>query len=336
MLNLQHRIDLLIQLGKYIQDDGPDWQAVKSRASQANGWFTPEFIDLAAANIAGRFLGEPDLKRIAIKYQLPPENTHPATIGIVMAGNIPLVGFHDWLCVFLSGHIAVVKLSSRDNLLLPHLLGKLQEWAPDAGAHTQISEMLKGCDAYIATGSDNSARYFEYYFKRFPSIIRKNRTSVAILNGSETAAELEGLADDTHQYFGLGCRNITKLYLPAGYDFVPLLEAMRKYSHFADHAKYKNNYDYQLAIHLLNNQFYMTNDSVLLSESASFFSPISQLNYEFYADKNQLLEELSNNNSIQCIVGQGQLPFGQAQCPFWEDFADGIDTMSFLQGLNKP
>lgn len=336
MLNLQHRIDLLLQLGKYIQDDGPEWQGVKQKASAFNGWFTPHFIEVATQNIASRFLNGNTMLQIAQKYQVPESSPNPATIGIVMAGNIPLVGFHDWLCVVLSGHSATIKASSKDNILLEHLLHKLMEWNPAATDHFSFSEMLKGCDAYIATGSDNSARYFDYYFKRFPSIIRRNRTSAAILTGQETAAELEGLADDTHLYFGLGCRNVTKIFVPSDYDFVPLLEAMKKYHAFADHSKYKNNYDYQLAIHLLNNQYYMTNGVVLLSESPSIFSPISQLNYEFYSDKNKVLEELQSNNSVQCIVGQGLLPFGQAQCPGWEDYADGVNTMSFLQGLNKP
>jgi hypothetical protein len=335
MLNLQHRIDLLLQLGKYIRNNEPGWQAAKQKAAAYNGWFTPSFIEISTANIEQYFLDENTLLQIADKYKIPQDLEKPATVGIVMAGNIPLVGFHDWLCVFLSGQIAMVKLSARDNILLAHLLDKLTEWNPAAGEHFGFAEMLKGCDAYIATGSDNSARYFEYYFNRFPSIIRRNRTSAAILTGRESPEELDRLADDINLYFGLGCPNVTKIYVPSGYDFVPLLEAMDKYKDFAEHSKYKNNYDYQLAIHLLNNQYYMTNGAVLLSESPSLFSPISQLNYEYYSDKDKTLTELQNNNSIQCIVGQGQLPFGQAQCPGWEDFADGVNTMSFLQGLNK-
>ncbi|MBZ5857253.1 acyl-CoA reductase [Flavihumibacter profundi] len=335
MLNLQHRIDLLIELSKYIRNNSPEWQAAKLSASQYNGWFTPEFIDAAAGNIATCFLSEQALYEIAKKYQLTDIPQKTTSVGIVMAGNIPLVGFHDWLCIFLSGHNSLVKLSSKDNILFQHLLGKLSEWEPTIQSNTGFAEMLKGCDAYIATGSDNSARYFDYYFRRFPSIIRRNRTSVAILTGEESADELTSLADDTHLYFGLGCRNVTKIYVPSGYDFVPMLEAMRKYSYFSEHGKYKHNYDYQLAIHLLNKQYYMTNGSVLLSENSSLFSPISQLNYEFYADKEKALIELSNNNSVQCIVGHGQLPFGKAQSPDWEDYADGVNTMAFLQELNR-
>jgi hypothetical protein len=333
MLNLQHRIDLLVQLGKYISNNDPEWQAARQRASQENSWFTPEFIDIAANNICRHFLSESVLQEVAEKYHVPDEQPNPKTVGIVMAGNIPLVGFHDWLCVFLTGHNALIKTSSKDNVLLKHLLGKLYQWEVTVQNMTGYAEILKRCDAYIATGSDNSARYFDYYFSKYPSIIRRNRTSVAILDSSETNEELEALADDTHLFFGLGCRNVTKLYVPPNYDFVSLLDSFRKYNYFFDQNKYKNNYDYQLAIHLLNNKFYMSNESVLLSENSSVFSPISQLNYEFYTDRPELLNQLSNNNSVQCIVGHGRTAFGQAQCPGFGDYADGVDTMAFLQSL---
>ncbi|MFT4024874.1 MAG: acyl-CoA reductase, partial [Flavihumibacter sp.] len=181
--------------------------------------------------------------------------------------------------------------------------------------------------------SDNSARYFEYYFGKYPSIIRKNRTSVAVLNGSESAGELDQLADDTHLYFGLGCRNVTALRVPEGYDFEPLLEACRKYSYFSDHSRYRNNYDYQLALALLNKQFYMTNGTVLLMENESLFSPISQLNYRFYQPGEDPAAGLAGNNSVQCIVQQGGIPFGKAQQPAINDYADGVDTMAFLTYL---
>lgn len=333
MLNLQHRIDLLIQLGKYIRNNDPSWQEAKQKAAQANGWFIPGFIDIAAENIVHNYLSEEALQTVTNQYKIPETTLKPKTVGIVMAGNIPLVGFHDWLCVFLSGHQSRLKFSSKDSILLKHLLEKLAEWEPKIGQNTTYAEILKGCDAYIATGSDNTARYFDYYFSSYPHIIRHNRTSVAILDGTETTEELFQLADDTHLYFGLGCRNVTKLYVPRHYDFIPLLEAMRKYDYFFEHNKYKNNYDYQLAIMLLNNQFYMTNGSVLLAENQSLFSPISQLHYEFYDDKNSVFSELYGNNSVQCVVGHGQMPFGQAQSPGWEAYADGVNTMAFLLTL---
>jgi len=196
-----------------------------------------------------------------------------------------------------------------------------------------FSEMLTDCDAYIATGSNNTSRYFEYYFGKYPHIIRRNKTSVAVLNGSESKNDLEGLAGDVYQFFGLGCRNVTKLYVPKGYDFEPLLGAFEKYNYLADHHKYKNNYDYNLALHILNNKFYMANGSVLLIEDTSIFSPISQLNYEYYASRDQLLSSLYENQDIQGIVEKSHIPFGQAQSPGLFNYADKVDTMQFLQSL---
>ena len=192
---------------------------------------------------------------------------------------------------------------------------------------------MKGCDAYIATGSNNSSRYFDYYFGKYPNIIRRNRTSVAVLTGEEMPAELEKLADDVYLYFGLGCRNVTKIYVPADYDFVPLLEAFRKYNYQADHHKYKNNYDYNLALHLLNKKYYMTNGSILLIEDAGIFSPISQLNYEFYSGNDDLTARLPAARDLQCVVGKSFIPFGGAQCPSISEYADGVDTLKFLADL---
>ena len=193
--------------------------------------------------------------------------------------------------------------------------------------------MLKGCDAYIATGSNNSSRYFEQYFGKYPHIIRKNRSSAAILTGKESAVELQKLSDDIHLYFGLGCRNVTKIFVPEGYDFVPLLAAFDTYKYFEDHHKYKNNYDYQLSILLLNNQFYMTNGSTLLTKNSSMFSPISQLYYETYSSSNEVESTLKNNPELQCLVGTHYIPFGQAQAPGLFDYADGVDTVQFLLGF---
>ncbi len=346
-MNLQHRIDLLTRLGEYISANDDAWQEAKKKAGLENGWFIPGFIELATQNIAESFLKKNILEQWAANYKLKTINDKAVTIGIVMAGNIPLVGFHDWLCVFIAGHRALIKPSSKDQVLIKHLTEKIAEWSvrtlqrspygpsadAAAGDMTSFSDMLKGCDAYIATGSNNSSRYFEYYFGKYPHIIRRNRTSVAILNGNETATELEKLADDVYQYFGLGCRNVTKLYVPEGYDFIPLLEAFRKYNYLADHHKYKNNYDYNLAINLLNKKYYMTNGSILLVEEPGFFSPISQLNYEFYTERAALETGLKNNPDLQCLTGHGYLPFGAAQCPGIGDYADGVDTLAFLSGL---
>jgi hypothetical protein len=330
-MNLPQRISLLTRLGEYLLANDPAWQETKLRAEQQNGWFTEDFIDHAVTHIACHWLNRTVLEQWASAQQIPNQKSNPKTVAIVMAGNIPLVGFHDWLCVFMSGHQALVKLSSKDAVLLPHLLEKLQEWDPTCVAWTKMAERLNGADAYIATGSNNASRYFAYYFGKNPHIIRKNRTSAALLCGNETPAELEALADDVHLYFGMGCRNVTKLYVPTGYDFVPLLQAFRKYGYLSDHHKYKNNYDYQLALQILNKGFYMTNDTILLVEHESLFAPLSQLHYEFYDhDASEVLTKMLEQPDLQCLVGYGALPFGSSQHTPVSAYADGVNTMAFL------
>jgi len=330
-MKLQNRIKLLQQLGNYLQDNTDEWQEIKQKAFQQNNWFTPEFINLAVKNITEQFLQEDKLNTWASHYHLD-DNIGGKNIGIVMAGNIPLVGFHDFVCVFINGHGQTIKLSSKDDILLKHLVQKMYGWDASLQNTILFAEMLKGCDAYIATGSNNSARYFDHYFSKWPSIIRRNRTSAAILKGDETTVELEKLSDDIHTYFGLGCRNVTKIFVPKEYDFVPLLKSFHKYKYFADHNKYKNNYDYNLSIQLLNNRFYMTDESTLLVENESVFSPISQLNYSYYDTIEPVLISLEKSEEIQCIAGIN-VPFGKAQCPTLNEYADGIDTMQFLLTL---
>ncbi|MBA2745059.1 MAG: acyl-CoA reductase [Flavisolibacter sp.] len=334
-MKAQQRLDLLIQLGKYMSEGSPEWLEVKHRAFLENNWFIPEFIDLSVQNIIKDFLNEEKLGEVMRTYLPAEENAHPRKIGIVMAGNIPLVGFHDLLAVFLTGNIAYIKLSSKDEVLMKHVVNKLIERDENAAAYFNIQTLLKNCDAYIATGSNTSSPYFEYYFNKYPCIIRSNRTSIAVLTGNETERELEALADDVYQYFGLGCRNVSKLFVPEGYHFLPLLEAFRKYNWLAQHHKFKNNYDYNLAIHLLNHKYYMTNESILLIEDPAVFSPIGQLNYEFYQNVEDVNKLLVHNNNIQCAVGKNHLPFGSAQKPGLCDFADGVDPFAFLVGLEK-
>jgi hypothetical protein len=329
-MDLKQRLNLLIQLGDYIRSSSPQWLAAKEKAHRENNWFIPEFIDQSALSVADGYLHPDTLSEAINTYHIPDSKDKPANVGIVMAGNIPMVGFHDFLCTFLSGHHQTIKLSSKDNVLIPHLVDWLFEKAPELRAEIAFSEMLKGCDAYIATGSNNSARYFEYYFSRFPHIIRKNRTGVAILNGNETHEQLTALADDVYLYFGLGCRNVTKIYVPEGYNFEALLEAFRKYNYLFDHHKYKNNYDYQLALLLLNNKYYMTNGSILLQEAPALFSAISMLNFEHHPNPPALLKHLNQDTNVQCVVGEGAIPFGRAQSPGLTDFADGIDSLQFL------
>lgn len=331
-MNLQNRIQLLQRLGKYLSDNGEDWQVVKKRTSVQNGWFIPEFIELAVKNIRAEFLQKEKLEHWAAHYHLD-DNVGGKNIGIVMAGNIPLVGFHDFISVFISGHRQTIKLSTKDDILLKHLVEKLTGWEPALTEHIRFADMLKGCDAYIATGSNNSARYFEQYFSKYPNIIRRNRTSMAVLSGNETEEELSSLSDDIHQYFGLGCRNITRILVPEGYDFVPLLKAFDRYKYFSDHHKFKNNFDYQLSILLMNNIYYMTNGTSLLVESNDNFTAISRVNYSYYKPGEDVVEKLKGDEDIQCISGKGLIPFGQAQRPQLMDYADGVDTMQFLLSL---
>jgi len=332
-MNLTVRLDILRRLKAYLKSDNIQWRDACEKAYYENTWFLPQFIENAVTNITDQYLDETVLKNAAADYGIPEEMISiPKTIGIVMAGNIPLVGFHDFLSVFLSGHHQRIKLSSKDKVLLKHLVGVMTDWNPEMSSYVEFAEQLKGCDAYIATGSNNTARYFHQYFGKYPNIIRKNRTSVAILDGTETIEELNLLADDIQQYFGLGCRNVTQLWVPFGYDFIPLLDALNKYDYLADSHKYKHNYDYVLTINMMNNKAYMTNGSVVISPDESPFSAISSLHYVYYLDSGEPMTKL-NPEDLQLVVGHGHTPFGRAQCPGFRDYADGIDTLSFLTKL---
>jgi len=325
----------LTGLGLSLTGTDPGWLAAKQRAAAENGWFREEFIDLAVQQIVQEFLQKDKLTAWAKKYDLPQETKSPANIGLVMAGNIPLVGFHDFLTIFITGHHQTIKPSSRDNVLIRWIVEELERKAPGAGDSIHFADRLKGCDAFIATGSNNSARYFDFYFAKYPHIIRRNRTSVAVLTGREGKEELGALADDVYQYFGLGCRNVTKLYTPEDYDFEPLLETFRKYDYLADYNKYKNNYDYYLTLLILNKKQYISNKSILLEENPGLFSPISVLHYEKYGDPTILAAELAINEDLQCVVGQDYIQFGRAQRPSLEDYADGADTMQFIRSLPR-
>ncbi|OJW85331.1 MAG: acyl-CoA reductase [Bacteroidetes bacterium 46-16] len=330
MLSLNTRIELADKLGKYMLSDNESWGLARERAIMVNSWFIAEHIDIAIQNIAEQYLEKDKLENWLSNYHLPAASK---TVGIVMAGNIPMVGFHDFLCGFISGHKLVLKPSSKDTVLITHLLEQLYDWEPAVREQVKIADILKGCDAYIATGSNNTARYFEQYFGKYPNIIRKNRTSVAVLDGNETEQDFEGLAKDVFTYFGLGCRNVSQLCVPENYDFDPLLAFLERYDSVINHHKYKNNYDYYLAIYLLNKTPYRTNGTLLLTENEVPFSPVSVLHYRRYNNVNTIVDELNASDSVQCIVGNGHIPFGDAQKPSLGNYADNIDTMQFLSGL---
>ena len=331
-MNLVQRINLLEKLGNYLLSDSEKLNSVKQKAFEKNKWFTEEFINISLQNISSQFLNRSKLEEW-INYYHVDDNIDSKNVGIVMAGNIPLVGFHDFLCVFISGHKQNIKLSQKDNVLMAHIINKLSEWDNEVAHIVQVNDLLKNCEAYIATGSNNSSRYFKYYFGKYPSIIRGNKTSVAILSGNETIEDLSLLADDVYTFFGLGCRNVTKLYVPHYYDFIPLLNVFRKYDYFQDHTKYKNNYDYNLALLIMNNKMYMANENIILLEDDNIFTPVSQLHYNFYNDKNVIINDLNKNENVQCIVGDELIPFGKAQQPGLFDYADRVDVMEFLLAL---
>lgn len=332
-VQLQDRIGLMVQLGKYLSGGSEELKSVKEKAFHHNSWFIPEFIDLSLRSIAEQYLQPRLLRDWVHLYPAFSERRVKKDVGIVMAGNIPAVGFHDFLCAFISGHDISLRLSSKDDVLLRHFIEKLKSWEPSLEKHISIKEMLKGCDAYITTGSNNSARYFEFYFRKYPHIIRRNRTSVAVLTGEENTEDLDGLADDVFTYFGLGCRNVTKLLIPQDYDFDPLMKAFKRYAFLKDFHHYSNNYDYHLSIALLNKINYFTNDMVLFFEERSPFSPVSVIHFEKYDDISEVQDSLSENEDIQAIVGGLGIPFGSAQHPKLDDYADGTDTMRFLSEL---
>ena len=330
-MNIQARIDAFFSLGaKYLTDQNPSFLDAKWKANNQNAWFLPEFIDQSTKQIVEQFLQKDILTSWTNLYpSISTENTH-IKVGVVMAGNIPMVGFHDLLSVLIAGHTAIVKLSSKDTVLMQYVIDALKEINPEFESLIIVQEQLKNCDAYIATGSNNAGQFFEQYFRKYPNIIRKNKTSVAVLEGTETQEELDLLADDMMLYFGMGCRNVTQVWVPTGYDFIPLIKALKKYSYLADQHKFKHNYDYQLALLMMNRQFYMDAGGILMSENPSPFAAISQIHYQYYEPGTT---PNLNPIDIQCIVGKSGLPFGSLQKPSISQYADGVDTLAFLSTL---
>lgn len=331
-MDLAERITIIVKLGKYLMEDNEELKALKRKAFDKNKWFTEEFINYSFRSISENYVEEQKLRNWTNHYHID-DNIRSLKIGIVMAGNIPLVGFHDFLATFITGHQQTIKLSDKDDVLLPFIIDKLKQWNVKVSSLIKTSAMLKDCDAYIATGSNNSTRYFHHYFGKYPSVIRNNKTSVAVLSGNESEEQLRLLADDVHIYFGLGCRNVTKIWVPRDYNFEMLLKAFKRYNYFKDLTKYRNNYDYNLALFIMNNKYYMANGSMILSEDENSFSPVSVLHYEFYKNREMVFDHLKTDENIQCIVAENYIPFGKSQLPGLFDYADGIDTMEFLLGL---
>ena len=336
-MTLAERIDALDTLGKHLLESSELMDAVLQRTAHKNAWFTIENQKKAIVEIAKHFLDKEKLLFWVKNYDIstPPV---PKKIGLVLAGNIPLVGFHDILCVFISGNKAVVKISDKDPYLLPYLLQILKEIDPRTADFFHLTEgFLKDFDAVIATGSNNSARYFDAYFGKYPHIIRKNRNAVAILRGDETHEDLHFLGEDVFTYFGLGCRNVSKIYIPRGYNFHPFLEALHEFREIVQHDKYKNNFDYNFTLLILNKIKHEANGCILMRESTEIASPIAVLYFEYYDDLIDLKINLwQRRDEIQLIVAKEQVEamptfyFGEAQKPSLSDYADGVDTLDFL------
>ncbi|UZD24028.1 acyl-CoA reductase [Algoriphagus halophytocola] len=332
------RIAAFVKLGEALQNIPPEEkESLTRRAENQNNWFTPESVDSALAGIAYMLTPE-KLQKWLSAYELAAVK-QPKAVGLMLAGNIPAVGFHDLMCVLLAGHKACLKLSSSDEVLMKWIVAKLIEIDQRFESQISLEEMLKAKDAYIATGSDNSSRYFNYYFGKYPHVIRQNRTSVAVLSGAETVEDFQNLGKDIFKFYGLGCRNVSKLYVKSEENLQLLLHALEMYSGIAAHHKYHNNYDYNKSIYLVNGEKHLDNGFLLLRESEDLVSPISVLNYELYQDLDQLYKSLDANASkIQCMVGnpdyiKGAVPFGAAQHPEPWDYADGVDTLAFLLKL---
>jgi len=336
-MNLITRINAFAALGSKIgQLSDVEKQAIYDQAAQQNAWFTASSVQLALAGIE-HFLNKQNLTEWTSRYSLT--DIKSKTVGVAMAGNIPLVGFHDLLCILISGHQLIAKKSSQDSYLITLLSEWLIEIEPEFKIQLRFEERLNGVQAVIATGSDNTARYFEYYFRNIPHIIRKNRTSCAVLMGEEDESLLVHLGKDVFTYFGLGCRNVSKLYVPEGYSFPGLLNCWEIYQPIIHHHKYVNNYDYQKSIMLVNGIHHYDNGFIMLTASENLVSPISVLYYEPYKDLADLNRKIDDQKEkIQCVVSangwfKDSIPFGKAQTPEVWDYADRLDTMKFLTSI---
>ncbi|AKD03515.1 acyl-CoA reductase [Pontibacter korlensis] len=336
-MTLENRIEAFVELGKQLQNLTPEErQALAFSAASRNPWFTEENVTCALSGIV-TMLQEQYLREWLYPYHL--KQVTPKKVGVVMAGNIPMVGFHDFLAVLISGHHLLAKLSSSDDILVKRLANMLIGIEPAFGSHIEFVELLKEADAIIATGSDNTARYFEYYFAKRPHIIRKNRTSIGVLTGHEEADDLKALGEDVFRYYGLGCRNVSKVFVPEGYIFDKFFEANQHRENLLDHHKYQNNYDYNKSILLVNRVPHFDNGFMLVQQSNNLVSPISVLFYDTFTSLSDLRQKLAEvKDKTQVVVSahgwlESSIPFGEAQNPMVWDYADGVDTLAFLQRL---
>ena len=340
-MNINERTELISEIGEFLKnyldekydnkkdDNLIEFEKVIKKAQSNNSWFTDENIKINLTYWSKKLI-KTNLNQWLSKYNF--KDTPRKNIAIIMAGNIPLVGFHDFICVFLAGHNSIIKLSSNDKYLIPFLLN-LVKFPSDRVVY--LDGMLKDYDAVIATGSDNTSRYFEYYFKNKQSIIRKNRNSIAILDGNETDEDLKSLSHDILTYFGLGCRSVSKLYVPKDYNFDSFFNSIFGYKDLINNHKYANNYDYNKAIYLMSEYKFLDNGFFMIKEGKEMHSPISTINYEYYDNISHLSEKIKQQaENIQCVVSnikfEGRIDFGETQNPSLNQYADNIDVMNFL------
>jgi len=337
--SIKSAIPAFSKLGLYLLNPDEELTNIISAEHHYNSWFTAENISKAIKAI-GKTLDEENLKAWVDQYKLD-DNITPKKVGLILAGNIPLVGFHDVLCVLITGNHALIKASTQDSHLIKHLLNMLVSIESSFANQFSFVERLTDFDAVIATGSNNTSRYFEYYFSKVPHIIRKNRNSLALLTGNETEAQLHELGHDIFDYYGLGCRNVSKLLVPKDYNFTFFFESIQSYHTIIDHHKYNNNYDYNKSIYLVNGDKHLDNSFLLVKEDERWVSPLAVLYYEYYEDLNSAQQTIiAEQDKLQCVVTTAPINvktqvvnFGKSQQPGLVDYADGIDTMKFLAEL---
>ncbi len=332
-------IEALDKLSYFLSEESDEINSWIDSAKNTNTWFTQAEIK-RALSAWSESLKREQVENWVSAYEI--KEVEPKKIGLVLAGNIPMVGFHDVLTVLLSGHIAYIKLSSQDNVLIVKILEYLMKELPSVEKQIVYAERLNDVDAVIATGSNNTAQHFEQYFKSIPKIIRRNRNSIAVLNGNESFEDVQGLGFDIFSYYGQGCRNVSKLYLPKEYDITKLLDQLQAYEYVIDHHKYFNNYNYYKSIYLVNREEHLDTGYVMLRESKDLQAPLSVIYYERYDSIENLESSLNEiKETIQCVVSNMNLniespifKFGDSQCPALNDYADGVDTLQFLIDLN--
>lgn len=336
-MNLEDRINALAALGIFLKNSqDQEYQNCKRIAQQKNPWFTQENIENAIQNICSQFLQFNTLSNWAKNYSI--DNHHEKTLALVLAGNIPAVGFHDIVCSFIANYTTQIKLSSKDDVLIPFLLKKLNELDPRTISYFTTVERLENFDYVIATGSNNTSLYFEQYFSKYPHIIRKNRHSVGIIDCDFTDQDIIDLGHDIYDYYGLGCRNVSKLFIHQDVDMNKLMELLHdKYKYVLQHNKYMNNYDYNYAIYLLNEDNFLMNGGIILKEDKSLHSRIATVHFEYFSESSEVVTNIAKHSEhIQCIVSSKEwqefdtVKPGKGQSPTLWDYADGIDVMKFL------